>query len=264
MKWFKHMSAAHSDDKIVFLRSKFGMWGVGAYWSLIERVAQEMKGKNPAPAAKMITHELCVFLGCKPNKLSSFLECLQNLQGMYYKQSGVVLEINIPKLLSIRDNYNQDLEVSTKKLPSKEVEVEVEVEVKKEKTTSLRVASKISKKEPDHLMRHVVKHIYDRFEQKRAAKYPFTGKHAKIVERLCKIYRHEEIMALWDLFLISTDEFYTRCGYSIECFAQSLPKLLDSSYKSISKKYEKILYPDIITEGAALQRIGLIGKEMPK
>lgn len=129
MKWFKHMSDANRDDKLVAIRDEFGLWGVGLYWTIVEMVAEQMKSRDPKPEAIILFPVLCSFAGCKPNKLRRFLELMRNQRGMLAEQNGNQLRIIIPKLLEIKDNYLKDLEETKKKLPSKEVEVEVEEEV---------------------------------------------------------------------------------------------------------------------------------------
>jgi len=136
MKWFKHFSMAHADDKIVTIRTNFGMWGVGCYWTILEMVAQQMKHNDPEPTATFNLMELSSFLGCKRNKLETFLECLQNVLEMKLTRNGNILTITIPKLLKIKDNYIKDFEVSSKQLQSIEVEEEVEEEVDKKKRES--------------------------------------------------------------------------------------------------------------------------------
>jgi hypothetical protein len=122
MKWFKHMTSANSDNKIVTLRVQFGMWGVGCYWTILEMVAEQMKANNPKPEA---TFSL--------NELSSFLGCLQNECGMKVEHSGDIIKIKVPKLLKIKDNYLKDLEATSKQLPSIE---QKEKENKKEKEST--------------------------------------------------------------------------------------------------------------------------------
>jgi len=123
------MSAANRDDKLVSIRSKFGMWGVGVYWTLVEKVAEQMEGKMPVPIAVLSVNETISFCGCKRNKLKTFLKHLQNVRGMNYELNGDILKIECSKLLEIKDNYTKDLEETSKRLPSKEVEEEVEEEV---------------------------------------------------------------------------------------------------------------------------------------
>jgi hypothetical protein len=128
MKWFKHMTNANSDDKLVTIRTNFGMWGIGAYWTILEMVASQMKAHKPTPKATFNVVELSSFLGCKRNKLDSFLKHLQNDCEMKLTRNKNIIEIEIPKLLRIKDNYLNDLEETSKKLPSIEVEEDVEVE----------------------------------------------------------------------------------------------------------------------------------------
>ena len=128
MKWFKHMSSANSDDKIVAIRNEFGMWGVGVYWTLVEMVAEQMKADDPKPEGSFLMSELSGFFACKRSKLSRFLVATQNAGGMQHTLSGNIVKITIPKLLQIKDNYTKDLEVSTKKLSLEQNRGRTEVE----------------------------------------------------------------------------------------------------------------------------------------
>lgn len=139
MKWFKHMSGAHTDDKIVVIRERFGMWGVGCYWTLLEMVAEQMKVNNPKPLAVFNISILCSLFECKRNKLVSFLKHLRNQTGINVKQNGNIIEIEIPKLLQIKDNYLSDLEEASKKTGS--IEVEEDVDVHKEEETATAIAT---------------------------------------------------------------------------------------------------------------------------
>lgn len=125
------MSDANTDNKLVYIRTNFGMWGVGCYWTLLELVAFQMKMPNPQPTATFSMAELTSFFGCKRNKLDSFVECLRNVCGMKCERSGNILKITIPKLLKIKDNYLKDLEETSGQLPSIELEEEREVEIEK-------------------------------------------------------------------------------------------------------------------------------------
>lgn len=121
------------DAKLVMLRSEFGMWGVGVYWTLLEFISEQMKGIDPQPVATLSMRELCSFLGCKRNKLETFLKRLQNVRGMNYTLKKDILVIECPKLLEIKDNYHKDLVETSKGQPRNllpEVDVEVNVEVK--------------------------------------------------------------------------------------------------------------------------------------
>jgi hypothetical protein len=139
MKWFKHMSHANSDDKLVAIRVDFGMWGVGVYWTLVELVAAQMKPGSNVPEATFKVSELVSLFGCKRSKLVSFLKAIGNQTGTKLKPTrnqtetkwtltGNILVINIPKLLEIKDNFSSNLQVTCKPLASIEKEVEKEKE----------------------------------------------------------------------------------------------------------------------------------------
>jgi hypothetical protein len=130
------MADANRDDKIVSIRSKFGMWGIGVYWTLVEKAAEQMKGKMPTPVAVLSVNETVSLCKCKRNKLVSFLFALQKQRGIKYELNGDILKIEIKKLLEIKDNYLSDLEETSKRLPIKEVEEEVEVDKERDREVS--------------------------------------------------------------------------------------------------------------------------------
>ncbi len=101
------------------------------------------------------------------------------------------------------------------------------------------------KKEKNHHLKQVIDHVCSTWLKKKGSKYHFLDKHAKLISGICRTYGNPEAMALWDLYLLSSDEFFKTCGYSIECFVTSMPKLVDQPYKSVARKYEKILYPEM-------------------
>lgn len=132
MKWFKHFSEANADDKIVSIRDRFGMWGVGVYWTLVELTAAQMKAPDFKPVARLSVPELCTLFGCKRNKLVSFLFHLRNQTGMNLKHSGNILQIEIPKLLEIKDNSTANLQAACKQVPTKKKIVDIEEEKRKQ------------------------------------------------------------------------------------------------------------------------------------
>ena len=118
-----------------------------------------------------------------------------------------------------------------------------------------------SKKETNPYLKKVIDHICVTWQNRPSniykSKYCFTGKHAKLISDLCRLYESHNVMALWDLYLSSDDDFFKTCGYSIEVFGKSMPKLLDKPYKSVSKKYEKELYPGEDQSGNILSKLNI-------
>ncbi|MBD3194072.1 MAG: hypothetical protein GF317_03390 [Candidatus Lokiarchaeota archaeon] len=95
-----------------------------------------------------------------------------------------------------------------------------------------------TKPTPDPALKRVIDHICKSWRLKRGAKYPFQAKHAKLIQGLCRHYEYSGVMALWDVYLGFSDDFFRKTGYSIEAFVTSMPKLLDTGWKSIKQKYE--------------------------
>jgi len=104
MKWFKHMTQAHVDDKLVAVRAEFGLWGYGGYWLIVEMAAEQMKDTAPDACLTRTVADLSTLFGCKSNKLLIFLERLENIQAISHERSGNVLKIKVPKLLQINAN----------------------------------------------------------------------------------------------------------------------------------------------------------------
>ncbi len=117
MRWFKHMTNASSDDKMVKIRTQFGLWGEEVYWKVLEVVAGQMKGANPVPVASLNIPEFCSICKCKRNKLETFLDCLQNVCGMKLVRVGDNFEVTIPKLLQIKKNHLMKLDYPSKNIP---------------------------------------------------------------------------------------------------------------------------------------------------
>ena len=96
-------------------------------------------------------------------------------------------------------------------------------------------------KKTDKDLPRVIKHVCESWQKKKeGVPYPFQGgKHGQILKWLCRIYDHSMIMALWDLYLASDDDFYRKAGWSIEVFKISIPKLVDGGWRSLKQKYDK-------------------------
>lgn len=125
MNYFKHYANASDDTKLVAIRMKFGMWGIGAYWILLEMVAAQMKAEDPTPERRFIVKELTGFFHCQFVKLQEFLEFLSLNCGWTWKkivptmgatggETGAkpglkhlsprfAVQITIPELLSINE-----------------------------------------------------------------------------------------------------------------------------------------------------------------
>ena len=125
MKWFKHFTDASDDEFIAGLENKFGLAGYARWWKLLEAVGAQFK-KDGRPVAAYPWPVWQAKLKGKRKKLETFLVHLENKHRINQKLTGNILEIKIPKLLQIRDEYSKKSgHTPDKVLPEAEAEAEV-------------------------------------------------------------------------------------------------------------------------------------------
>ncbi len=129
MKWFKHFSDASDDEFVALLEEEFGLAGYARWFKLLEVIARQMD-KTDRCYAEYSEQKWCYFLKAKRKQLTCFLVTCEKQLKINQEASENIIRISVPKLLKIKDNYTKDYQETTKRLPSKEVEVEVEEEVK--------------------------------------------------------------------------------------------------------------------------------------
>lgn len=111
MRWFKHVSNARKDRALTLVRDEFGIEGYGRYFLILEIVAEG--SRDDQFSVSMLATEWASSLGCKQNKLQTFLSRLADVSLMNWERTGNVITIEVPKLAKIRDEYSR----KTKKTP---------------------------------------------------------------------------------------------------------------------------------------------------
>lgn len=104
MKWFKHKTDASSGDTLIKIEREFGLEGYARWFKILERVGREMD-KTGKCSADLHMNDWGSLLRCKPNKLETFLTYVAYVSDLSWKRSGDVLEIKVPSLLKIKDEY---------------------------------------------------------------------------------------------------------------------------------------------------------------
>lgn len=155
MKWFKHRTDAADGEFLSELIVVFGLEGYARWWILLEKIGGRMD-KSDCCSAAYPWEKWQIFLKGKRKKLEEFLNfCeakgkinlkhFQNISETNPEQTGNqpetnllpfgnILEIECPNLLKIRDNYTKNLQVTDKKLASKDTDKRNKIKKKKEKT----------------------------------------------------------------------------------------------------------------------------------
>lgn len=98
---------------------------------------------------------------------------------------------------------------------------------------------KKAKKKPSPYFQTLIDHIDQSWVRKKGLHYPFSGRDFKDLKAFCVNFQEWGLMALWDAFIGSDNEWVRKSGYSISAFIKCLPWLVDDkSWKRASQKYE--------------------------
>lgn len=124
MKWFKHMTDAHRDEKLTQLFTIHKHRGVCIYWWIIEIIAEQMDQGDKCDATHDARH-WAKMLGTYAKDLDKITTTFNKLGLMLCTSSGNLLTISCPKLLEIRARKKP----IGRKTRRTEVEVHTEVEV---------------------------------------------------------------------------------------------------------------------------------------
>lgn len=115
MKWFKHMSNSRNDIFIQQLFDEFGHMGTSCWWMLVETVAensgQPVTGKISIPP-KILARNLRT----SQTKAEQLLRFCQTNGKVLVDFTVDSWDIELPKILEIRDKYTNDLHMSYKSL----------------------------------------------------------------------------------------------------------------------------------------------------
>lgn len=109
MKWFKHMTASKTDEKIAQLLDIAGLEGYGFYWTIIELIAAQVNGDDTVAEVTYSLPTLSRMTYSHHHKVSNLLGKLQVTGLMTVSKSellGVVnYTISCPNILKYRDEW---------------------------------------------------------------------------------------------------------------------------------------------------------------
>lgn len=109
MKFFKHFTDAHRGKSLKPIRRKFGMAGIGMWWTLVELCAEKLDKDE----SESFTEAHCAFefdrfhlaseLGTKQVRLENILGSFSDHSLIESESSGNIIRIKMPKLLECLD-----------------------------------------------------------------------------------------------------------------------------------------------------------------
>jgi len=131
MKWFKHMSDAHRDPKLIALVDEFGVEGYGMWWILCEVVADQFKAKG-TPELETSIKGWRTLTGIYPKKFKKLLTFLEKADLLSVTFSEKAIKVCLPKMQELKDNYTKNLQATGNSTRARTPEAEGEKENKKE------------------------------------------------------------------------------------------------------------------------------------
>nr|WP_116306286.1 DUF4373 domain-containing protein [Nitratidesulfovibrio sp. HK-II] len=132
MRWFKHLTGAHQDEKMARLVSELGLEGYGFYWLILETIAGQIEAGSNRTALTYPVAFWRKITGFSPKKLRNFAEICSKIGIFSAEFSENSLTIDIPNILKYRDEWSRkkvkNSGVAPEPLRTKDTETDTETE----------------------------------------------------------------------------------------------------------------------------------------
>jgi hypothetical protein len=107
MRWFKHLSMAHSDHAVSAVLEELGAEAYGVWWLIIEDIAASMEKNSKVTFAIHSDVKWSQICYCSARKFRSIANRLQEKSLIVCTSTDNRLQIDVPKLLKFRDEYSK-------------------------------------------------------------------------------------------------------------------------------------------------------------
>lgn len=104
MRWIKHPSAYYRSAAVADIRDALGIDGYGAWWVLLERVAESWDGKSE-PELRLPVNEWRSISGLKPKDLDLLLAILEEHAVLFCEIEERKMRVRAPILLQMQDDW---------------------------------------------------------------------------------------------------------------------------------------------------------------
>ena len=272
MRWFKHLTRSHEDEKMARVLDKFGPGGYGCYWIILELIAANMESCRSTSLTIPLKKwsKSCGFSVKKFQNFVRFLSDIGCISVELQNNSENLLQINCPNLLKYKDEYLRKSGQTPDKLPKhteSESDTESETEIDKRNTITdeaVKLPPKSEKqpsKKPDSEMRIFTDWWCSEFEARFGSKYAFEKKDGVMCAQILKALGLDESKRRATLFLDSDDDWICQAGKTIPIFRTKLNSFA-SDFKSDAPKISKALTETMETLDRWEERMDKIeGKE---
>ena len=119
MRWVRHLTGAHDDDKHQRILDRFGARGYGAYWLLLEYVASRVDSDNSAPTCSARRSEWASRLRTSPAGAASLISSFAEVGLIETEDKADHIVVSIPKLLKYHDDYTRKVRTKAGQTPDK-------------------------------------------------------------------------------------------------------------------------------------------------
>ncbi len=139
VRWFKHMTASHLDEKLSRLLDSSGLAGYGAWWLVLEIIAGEMGKDDPRCSVEHSLTRWSRLLDSHPNQVKKYLGSMQGAGLVDLECIERRYRVSVPNLLKYRDEYSKKsghTPKSRRTNSSSESEAEIETESEPKSTTA--------------------------------------------------------------------------------------------------------------------------------
>lgn len=132
MKWFKHMTDAGDDEKLLLLFDEHGHKGLSVWWLVMERVCRKVEKNNPSPKVTMSIQNWRKVTRVGPKMVRKLFQFMSDIELMSVSFENNMATVEIYKILETIDkNLVRNVKTTTQELES-ELESKSEPDIKKE------------------------------------------------------------------------------------------------------------------------------------
>lgn len=130
MKWVKHMTDSRRDPKMLAVKRKFGIAGIGMYWVTVEAIAEQFTSKNGVASLSLDLASWREITGISPQMMRKWSNFGDEMGLFSASFSEKTLTISMEKINDIKDNHSRNLQATCKSTRARAVEAEAEEENK--------------------------------------------------------------------------------------------------------------------------------------
>ncbi len=116
MRWLKHMTASHDDEKLADLIARYGHAGYGTWWLVLEIVAARLESGGHPSVTYHVT-KWSHLLSLRGSHVLSTLLKLDVTHLVTVVRHGDEITVTIPNLLKYRDEYTRKSGQATENVP---------------------------------------------------------------------------------------------------------------------------------------------------